>query len=279
MRTELAGPQEKMPWLIAQLGQQLYGVRCGVVREMVIMPEVCAVPGVPGYVRGVMNLRGRVTPLVDLRVRLGMRSSVGDLEAMCDLMQQRAQDHRRWLEELEACVKENRRFGLARDPHQCAFGKWYDQFRTDNIVVAALLKRFDAPHQRVHALAAEVDDLVGQGCARQALNLLNSARSTVLSRMLGLFSELQETLRECHREIAILIDGECGSFAVSVDAPVAVETLMEVDAAVVEGTVPSVGDRLITSVAKRSKTQELVFLLSEKFILDPAVRSSAALSP
>ena len=57
----------KMPWVIAQLNTRLFALNCAVVREMVIMPEVCEVPGVPDYVRGVINLRGRVTPLVDLR--------------------------------------------------------------------------------------------------------------------------------------------------------------------------------------------------------------------
>lgn len=46
-----------------------FALICAVVREMVIMPEVCQVTGVPDYVRGVINLRGRVTPLVDLRRR------------------------------------------------------------------------------------------------------------------------------------------------------------------------------------------------------------------
>src|ERR1700694_5797075 len=95
-----------MPWVIAQLGTRLFGLNCSAVREMVIMPEVCQVPNVPDYMRGVINLRGRVTPLVDLRQRLGMRSASAETEALCDVMEQRANDHRHWLEELVASVGE-----------------------------------------------------------------------------------------------------------------------------------------------------------------------------
>jgi hypothetical protein len=47
-------------------------------------------------------------------------------------MRDREQDHRNWLAELEACVREHRPFGMARDPHQCKFGLWYDRYKTED---------------------------------------------------------------------------------------------------------------------------------------------------
>ena len=55
----------EMPWVITHLGRSLFGLNCSVVREIVIMPDVCGVPGVPKFIRGVINLRGRVTPVVE----------------------------------------------------------------------------------------------------------------------------------------------------------------------------------------------------------------------
>ncbi|MGA8580143.1 MAG: chemotaxis protein CheW, partial [Bryobacteraceae bacterium] len=202
-------------WVITHLGRSLFGLNCSVVREIVIMPEVCGVPGVPKFIRGVINLRGRVTPVVDLRRRLGMHSSSEQTEELCRLMEQRAQDHRRWLEELEASVKENRKFTLARDPHQCAFGKWYDNFKTDNIAVSGVLKKFDAPHKRIHALADEIEELLEKRCMEQVLVKFEHARNGALSAMLRLFADFQQTIR---REIAVVLNGSTGAYAVSVDS-------------------------------------------------------------
>ena len=66
-------------------------------------------------------------------------------------------------------VKENGKFTLARDPHQCAFGKWFDNFKTDNIAVSEVLKKFDAPHKRIHALADEIEELLEKRCMEQVL--------------------------------------------------------------------------------------------------------------
>jgi purine-binding chemotaxis protein CheW len=84
---------------------------------------------------------------------MGLTSAVEETESFCALMQQREQDHRNWLNELEAS---SRPFTLATDPHQCAFGKWYDKFKAENAWVAALLKKFDVPHRQIHGMAIRV---------------------------------------------------------------------------------------------------------------------------
>ena len=255
----------KMPWVVTHLGTSLFGLNCGVVREIIIMPEVSRVPGAPEFIRGVINLRGRVIPLVDLRRRLGMHTSSEETEALCRLMEQRAQDHRRWLEELEASVKEKRKFTLARDPHQCAFGKWYDRFKTDNIAVSAVLKKFDAPHKIIHALADEIEGLVETGGTAQAAEKFEHARNGVLATMLRLFADFQQMIR---RELAVVLNGSAGAYAVSVDSVASVEKLSEADLEELAGKGLEIRGGLVTSVAKRAKTQDLVLLLATDSILD-----------
>lgn len=45
------------------------------VREIVRMPEFMEVPDVPEFIRGIINLRGRVIPLMDGRARLGLQET------------------------------------------------------------------------------------------------------------------------------------------------------------------------------------------------------------
>jgi len=256
----------------------LFGLNCAVVKEMVIMPEVCEVPGVPDYVRGVINLRGRVTPLVDLRRRLGLRSSQEEVEELCGLMEQRAQDHKRWVEELEASVKEGGKFTLARDPHQCAFGKWYDNFKTSNIMLSGFLKKFDAPHKKIHALADEIEGLkecAGQteGCREKALQVLERGRSGALATMIKLFGDFQQMIRETHREIAVVLHGHAGTYAVSVDSVASVERLAANEMEELANTGLEQQSGLVTSVAKRAKTNELILILAPDAILDPTMQA------
>jgi purine-binding chemotaxis protein CheW len=44
------------------------------VREIVRVPEITSVPNAPDYIEGVINLRGRIIPIVDLRKRFGEKS-------------------------------------------------------------------------------------------------------------------------------------------------------------------------------------------------------------
>jgi purine-binding chemotaxis protein CheW len=54
-----------------RIGNETYGVRIGSVREIVRVPEITAVPNAPDVIEGVINLRGKIIPVMDLRKRFG----------------------------------------------------------------------------------------------------------------------------------------------------------------------------------------------------------------
>jgi purine-binding chemotaxis protein CheW len=58
------------------VGEEEYGIGIRRVREILEYDTVTTVPGAPASVRGVINLRGRVVPVVDLAVKLGLPASV-----------------------------------------------------------------------------------------------------------------------------------------------------------------------------------------------------------
>ena len=55
-----------------ELAGESYGVEISTVREIIRLQEITRVPGVPDVVEGIINLRGVVVPIVDLRKRLGV---------------------------------------------------------------------------------------------------------------------------------------------------------------------------------------------------------------
>ncbi len=61
-----------------RIGTETYGVRIGAVREIVRVPEITAVPSAPDLIEGVINLRGKIIPVMDLRKRFGSASATSD---------------------------------------------------------------------------------------------------------------------------------------------------------------------------------------------------------
>ena len=58
--------------VVFDLAGENYGVNIGTVREIIRMQAITHLPEAPEYVEGVINLRGRVIPVIDLRQRFGL---------------------------------------------------------------------------------------------------------------------------------------------------------------------------------------------------------------
>jgi purine-binding chemotaxis protein CheW len=59
-------------YLTFELDRQEYGLEILKVKEIIGMMGITAIPQTPDYVKGVINLRGRVIPVIELRARFGM---------------------------------------------------------------------------------------------------------------------------------------------------------------------------------------------------------------
>jgi len=59
-----------------RIGRETFGLPISIVREIVRVPEITAVPNAPDYIEGVINLRGKIIPVIDLRKRFQADSAV-----------------------------------------------------------------------------------------------------------------------------------------------------------------------------------------------------------
>lgn len=59
-------------YLTFRLGAEAYGIDVLTIQEIIRSTTVTAVPQLPAHLRGVINLRGRIVPVVDLRRRFGL---------------------------------------------------------------------------------------------------------------------------------------------------------------------------------------------------------------
>ncbi len=81
MDTEL-GQEDTIEYLTFCLDQEYFGVDILRVQEIKAWEAVTRIPNAPEYIMGVLNLRGAIVPVYDLRLRLGMEFSEYDDETV-----------------------------------------------------------------------------------------------------------------------------------------------------------------------------------------------------
>jgi purine-binding chemotaxis protein CheW len=64
--------RDESRYLVFGLAGEEYGIEILKVREIVGMMDITAVPRTPDFISGIINLRGKVVPVMDLRAKLGM---------------------------------------------------------------------------------------------------------------------------------------------------------------------------------------------------------------
>jgi purine-binding chemotaxis protein CheW len=79
-------------YMTFQLAQEVYGLEILSVREIIGLMEITRVPRVPGFIRGVINLRGRIIPVIDLRLKFGMAATAATEQTVIIVVQCRAGD-------------------------------------------------------------------------------------------------------------------------------------------------------------------------------------------
>jgi len=259
--------ENNMPWVNFYLLNELYAISASNVREMLAMPRVVSIPKTPDYIRGVINLRGKNYPVLDLRKRMGMKSLVDETSDLIELLEHREEDHKNWIAELESSVEEHCDFKLTTNPHKCAFGKWYDSFKTDNRVLKSILKKFNNPHNTIHSIAIDVKELVKQKDFDGAFDVINKTRNGELAEMIKLFNEVRTNLRESSREIALVLEWQDKTMVVSVDSVATVDKMDESNVEEMSEAVSTEDNQYLIGIGKRGKDELLVQLLDvEKLI-------------
>ncbi len=154
---------------------------------------------------GVVKHRGVPVRVFDFATFVGIMSSGEQKEELVQTLTAREQDHVDWLNALERAIQTNEAFAKARDPHQCAFGQWYDSYHNHDEEFMDILKRFDEPHKRIHGLADHLLDLNGRGQTEAALKQLNAERQTTLAQLQRLFNRARNQIRDRIKSVLLFI--------------------------------------------------------------------------
>ena len=72
----VAGIAETIQYLTFKLSDEIFALDVGKVREILEITNITKVPQTPDFMRGVINLRGSVVPVIDMRLKFGMSATV-----------------------------------------------------------------------------------------------------------------------------------------------------------------------------------------------------------
>ena len=79
--------RETRQYMTFKLGDELFAIDVAQVREVLEVPQITKVPTAPEYMRGVVNVRGQATPVVDLRRRFGLPPGTDSMQSRIIVME------------------------------------------------------------------------------------------------------------------------------------------------------------------------------------------------
>lgn len=253
-------------WVLVEVAKVIYAISSNAVLSLNQMTEATPLPKAPQEIRGIISFRSRLIELLDLRTLLNLKSIPQELEEFNTMINQRFEDHKNWINTLEKCTIEGTTFSLTTDPHQCAFGKWYDNYNPDNanVMFVSAFQKFDTPHKATHQIGIKVAKLLEEGQKKEALKIINETKDTELKQMFKLFDDIKTAFKESRKETTVVIGTENKCLGLAVDQITAIENLSEFDEELLKEALTSTD--IISGTAKR-KDDSVVLILNDEYIL------------
>ncbi len=202
------------------ISNTLYAI--DIARVLTISQEMTNIQSLPSQAKGLVGMvefQGSAVPVLDFANLLGFDSGVEKNSKLIQLLSEREKDHIEWVSALEDSLLKDIPFTKAKDPHKCAFGQWYDHFKSRDETLMEVLAEFDKPHKQIHAMADKLLNMKKDGELDQALRLLRYERNVTLKRLMKRFEQARIHLKESSRQVLLYVteDGTTPTVALRID--------------------------------------------------------------
>lgn len=258
------------PYIVFKIKNQLYSINSKYVATILQLPQFDTLPDSPDYITGIFPYRNEFIQMLDLRNLLGMTTLNQEYEVFSKMLDDRKQDHIHWVDELENCIKSERDFMLATDPHKCALGKWYDNFSSDNTSINFHLRKLNEPHQKLHEAAHQVilctkecDSCEREECLK---NVLERAKGEYMPIILQLLEETKNIFKSTiYHEMVLVLSGN-NHIGIVVDEVLAVELLSKIGS--LSEYTSLCNDNYVSAILKSTKISGMISEINISKILN-----------
>lgn len=222
-----------MPLILFKIGKMTCAVDGAKVISIQRMEEFTLTPHTPDEIFGSINFRDHVISILDLRTVFGLPTRIKEYSDFAKMLEQRKQDHIKWVNTLKESVKNKTPFPLATCPHQCAFGKWYDNYDNPNKKIMFHMERIRDPHNKLHYAALDVAKIQEKDCSEEEKNaqiqeILNKVENEYMLTVVGLLESAKTLFKDLYQTMLIVLD-DAQPIAIAVDEVIAVTNLEEVE--------------------------------------------------
>ncbi|TVZ40493.1 chemoreceptor zinc-binding protein [Alteromonadaceae bacterium 2753L.S.0a.02] len=176
-------------------------------------------PTKEGLTHTVFDFGGETLVLYDFNQIIDAASHCEIIEELIGLLAARREDHIKWIAALEHSIHSGEPFTKAIDPHQCAFGIWYDNYKPSDHELQKILENFDEPHKAIHALAEELLSIArDKGDIAEAEQRLEQEKRSTLKQLLNLFDEATQRLEALDKPVVLVLDDGTRKFGLQVES-------------------------------------------------------------
>lgn len=217
-------------YVVVEINRNLYGLSTDTTVELMVSgtSQITRVPHSPDYILGVINHRGTIIPVIDMRSLLGFEQRSAESAKLTQHFETLKNDHVNWLNALDDAVFRNQKFTLSTDPCKCNFGIWQQSVLNGKSPMSAMimndpfLKSFleecDAPHTKIHAVAEQALALKAAGKNEEASAKIESVRNNELQQLVSLFERIQSAIRAKFNSMLVITEVGTRKAAIAVDA-------------------------------------------------------------
>ena len=253
------------PSITFKIEEDIYAISSKYVKTIMQMPKYKKIPNANPIISGVFMLRDLTVPMLDLRKAFGVKTVEDECREFAEELEKRKDDHINWIAELKRCTSTGEKFTLTTDPHQCAFGRWYDKYESNHNMVNAHLNQILLPHEKLHKSAEIIEECIKNGEQDKAREVLDKAENLYMPRILQLIEETESIYREAYRQMVLVLSDDENTLGVVVDEVVSVENLS--DAGGEKAIREFNNTNYIDGIKLSEKTNEIVIGLDDKKIL------------
>lgn len=261
----------ELPWIVFKVNKNTYAVNSEDVISIIKMTdEIIDIPDIQEYIRGVMNLRGSIIPLIDLKVLFKEDSLEKIVDDYSNMIVARKQDHINWVNELDRCMKNGEEFKLATDPHKCAFGKWFYSYKPENNTIGFHIKKIEEPHRLLHEAAAEYNNCNKDhaNCNRREClkDVLERVKEEYMPQIVSILDDSISVLKNNFKEMIIVLEHNDFKAGIIVDS---VSSIESISTAFEQGNMSSeyYNSKFILGVGKTDKTESMVLMVNVDNVL------------
>lgn len=104
-------------------------------------------------------------------------------------------DHLNWLKEMDIMLMTGSEFKGGLDGHQCAFGKWYYSYHTNDSKLNAFLNKIEQPHLKLHDLGKQIVRAYNSGNKTQAQQIYTSELVPIINELENLFGDARNYIK------------------------------------------------------------------------------------